>query len=100
MEEGAPLHSSPSTPLCSTPLFSSTPTEDSPLLGNYKATVSVRFVEYQSTEQEVRVGRPAPPLPPAIPPEEDSTPLGMKLLGYTFSIIAGFCFTASNVGIK
>ena len=51
MEEGAPLHSSPSTPLCSTPLFSSTPTEDSPLLGNYKATVSVRFVEYQSTEQ-------------------------------------------------
>ena len=24
----------------------------------------------------------------------------LKGLGYTFAIVAGFCFTASNVGIK
>ena len=24
----------------------------------------------------------------------------LKCLGYTFAVVAGFCFTASNVGIK
>ena len=24
----------------------------------------------------------------------------LKWLGYTFAVVAGFCFTASNVGIK
>lgn len=75
-----------------------------PLLGA-KPTISVK-VEYDSME-EVTVRLPHPendsdpkPSHPHSINIDEPAPKSYVCLGYTFSIIAGFCFTSCNVGIK
>lgn len=78
--------------------------ESQPLLGGGKGTTIGKetFVQYGTEDQGDSLALSVRDSPPPTCPTstQEEVPRFWQLMGYTFSIVAGLCFTASNVFIK